>query len=108
MATTEDRFVFLVEWYDAAASLVRTYHLTYYPKDKTIEMVIPCFLKRNPHLQQFDLKSKKLFLKRCEYPNVTLNDLYIGSIVTIYSRQLKIVDYADTFTRKNFETSRER
>jgi len=51
MATTEDRFVFLVEWYDAAASLVRTYHLTYYPKDKTIEMVIPCFLKRNPHLQ---------------------------------------------------------
>jgi nucleoside-diphosphate kinase len=94
MATAEDRFVFLVEWYDAAASLVRNYHLTYYPKDKTIEM--------------FDLKSKKLFLKRCEYPNVTLADLYLGSIVNIYSRQLKIVDYADTFTRKNFETSRER
>lgn len=94
MATAEDRFVFLVEWYDAAASLVRSYNLTYYPKDKTIDM--------------FDLKSKKLFLKRCEYPNVTLNDLYIGSIVTVYSRQLKIVDYADTFTRKNFETARER
>ncbi len=48
MATTEDRFVFLVEWYDAAASLVRNYHLTYYPKDKTIEMVIPRLKKNNP------------------------------------------------------------
>ena len=35
----EDRFVFLVEWFDSAASLVRTYNLTYFIKDKTIEMV---------------------------------------------------------------------
>ena len=39
MAASEDRFVFIVEWYDATASLVRTYNLTYFPKDKTIEMV---------------------------------------------------------------------
>jgi hypothetical protein len=36
----EDRFVFVVEWFDSAASLVRTYNLTYYIKDKTIEMVL--------------------------------------------------------------------
>ena len=35
----EDRYVFLVEWFDSAAALVRTYHLTYFLKDKTIEMV---------------------------------------------------------------------
>jgi hypothetical protein len=37
----EDRYVFLVEWFDSAASLVRTYNLTYFIKDKTIEMVTP-------------------------------------------------------------------
>jgi len=94
MAASEDRFVFIVEWYDATASLVRTYNLTYFPKDKTIEM--------------YDLKTKKLFLKRCEYSAITPKDLFIGAIINVYSRQLKIVDYADTFTRKNFETRRER
>jgi len=35
----EDRYVFIVEWFDSAASLVRNYQLTYFIKDKTIEMV---------------------------------------------------------------------
>ena len=35
----EDRYVFIVEWFDSAAALVRTYNLTYFLKDKTIEMV---------------------------------------------------------------------
>jgi nucleoside-diphosphate kinase len=37
----EDRYVFVVEWFDSAASLVRTYNLTYFLKDRTIEMVLP-------------------------------------------------------------------
>ena len=49
-SNNDDRYVFTVEWYDSAASLVRTYNLTYYIKDKTIEM--------------FDLKSRKMFLKK--------------------------------------------
>lgn len=36
---SEDRYVFIVEWFDSAASLVRTYNLTYYTKDATIDMV---------------------------------------------------------------------
>jgi nucleoside-diphosphate kinase len=36
----EDRYVFIVEWFDSAASLVRIYNLTYFLKDKTIEMVL--------------------------------------------------------------------
>lgn len=35
----EDRYVFVVEWFDSAASLVRLYNFTYFLKDKTIEMV---------------------------------------------------------------------
>lgn len=65
------RYVFLVEWFDTAASLIRTYYLTYFTLDKTIEM--------------YDLKSKKSFLKRCEY-KIDMNELYIGSIITVYTR----------------------
>ncbi len=35
----DDRYVFLVEWFDTAASLVRSYNLTYFAIDGTIEMV---------------------------------------------------------------------
>lgn len=37
----EERYVFTVEWFDSAASLVRNYNLTYFLKDKSIEMVPP-------------------------------------------------------------------
>ena len=36
---TEERFVFVVEWYDQQASLLRNYQLTYFTGDNTIEMV---------------------------------------------------------------------
>ncbi len=85
---SDDRYVFVVEWYDSAASLVRTYNLTYYIKDKTIEM--------------FDLKSRKMFLKKTEYSSIQLKDIFIGAIVNVYSRQLKVIDYADDFTRTKF------
>ena len=35
----DERYVFVVEWYDTAASLIRTYNLTYFASDGTIEMV---------------------------------------------------------------------
>ena len=37
----DDRYVFIVEWYDASASIVRTYNFTIFLKDNTIEMVSP-------------------------------------------------------------------
>lgn len=33
---SDDRYVFVVEWFDSAASLVRNYNLIYYTKDNTI------------------------------------------------------------------------
>jgi nucleoside-diphosphate kinase len=35
----DERYVFIVEWYDTAAALIRTYNLTYFASDATIEMV---------------------------------------------------------------------
>lgn len=40
MSATEERYAFLVEWFDTTASLIRPYTLTYFVKDDTIEMVI--------------------------------------------------------------------
>lgn len=34
--------------------------------------------------------------------------MYLGSVVTVYSRQLKLVDYGDVFTRKHCESLRSR
>jgi nucleoside-diphosphate kinase len=36
-----------------------------------------------------------MFLKKTEYSNIQLKDFFIGAVVNIYSRQLKIIDYAD-------------
>lgn len=93
MASTEQRFVFETECFDERASLIRKYLLTFYPKNNTIEM--------------FDMKTKKIFLKRMECAGLTLDKLYIGSTVTIFSRQLKLVDYADVYTRNQFADNTE-
>lgn len=48
-----------------------------------------------------------MFLKRMGCPNVAVGSLYVGSIVTVNARQLKIADYGDTFTRKKFARGKE-
>lgn len=90
----EERFVFKTEWYDKQAALIREYLLTYYPKDSTAEM--------------YDLKNRRQFMKRMGCPGVTAKELFLGSIVTVHSRQLKLVDYGDLFTKKKFEAASER
>ena len=86
--------MFIVEWFDAQASIIRKYNLTYYLSDNTIDM--------------FDIKNKRIFLKRTAYDGISLEDLRVGSIITVYSRQLKVVEYADLFTKGAFEAASER
>jgi len=81
----DGRYCFLVEWFDSQAALMRQYQLLYFTQDDTIEI--------------YDIKARRTFLKRCSYPAVRLSDLYIGAQVSIYARQLKIVDYGDKFTK---------
>lgn len=49
-----------------------------------------------------------MFIKRMACPGLTTNELFIGSIINIYSRQLKLTEYGDLFTRRMFESSSEK
>lgn len=51
---------------------------------------------------QYDVKNKRIFLKRCEYPALQLKDIFVGAVLNVYSRQLKVIDFADEFTRGKF------
>jgi nucleoside-diphosphate kinase len=48
-----------------------------------------------------------MFLKRMACNDISINVLYLGSIVTVYSRQLKLVEYGDAFTRSCFSKAKE-
>ena len=87
---TEDRFVFQSEWYDQQAGLNRQFLLEFYLADQTIDI--------------YDLKMKRMFLKRTKYPQISEADLFLGATVTVYARQFKIVGYGDDFTRKAFHS----
>jgi len=89
-----DRFCFLVDWLDPHAQVVWKYQLIYYTVDESLEM--------------YDIKNRRVFLKRCQYPSVKLENLYVGSIVTVYSRQLTVSEYADEYTKEVLEKTREK
>mmetsp|Transcript_13193 Transcript_13193/g.41744 ORF Transcript_13193/g.41744 Transcript_13193/m.41744 type:complete len:444 (+) Transcript_13193:177-1508(+) len=83
------RYAFIVDWFDTHACVTWKYQLMYNVGDGTIEM--------------YDLKNRRTFLKRCKYPDVKPENLYLGSIITVYSRQLTITEYADQFTKEQVE-----
>mmetsp|Transcript_59306 Transcript_59306/g.95912 ORF Transcript_59306/g.95912 Transcript_59306/m.95912 type:complete len:375 (-) Transcript_59306:407-1531(-) len=90
----DNRYAFLVEWLDPQAQLVRQYLLFFYSIDGTVEMD--------------DIKNRRKFLRRCEYPGISFNDLYLGATVNVYSRELVVVDYGDEFTKGQLEQKKEK
>jgi len=90
----EIKYSFRMEWYDTQAEVVRHYLLIYHEVDHTIEM--------------FDLKNRRTFLKRCSYPSVKLSDLFVGSQINVYARQLKVLDYGDDYTRNKLAAKQSR
>ena len=48
-----------------------------------------------------------MFLKRIAVDGISHEKLFVGSIITVHARQLKIVDYGDTFTRTSFARGKE-
>lgn len=93
-ADTEERYAFIAEWYDPNASLIRRYQLLFYLSDNTVEM--------------FDIKNRRLFLKRSKCPQVKFEDLFLGAVVNIHSRQLTIVEFGDEFTTKKLRSKKEK
>ena len=61
----EQKFSFEMDWYDPQADIIRKLRLFYFPVTKSIEM--------------YDIKNKRPFLNRVEYPSLALDDMFIGS-----------------------------
>ena len=87
-----ERFCFITEYYDNYSTMVRRFQLFYYPKDNTIEI--------------YEIKNKKIFLKRCVVPGIDFKQLYLGNDINIYSRLHKLVEYGDDYTKNYFEEIR--
>lgn len=86
----ENRYVFIMEYYDPQADLYKKYQLNFFEIDDTCEI--------------FDLKTKRVFLRKTQIPNLNLESLYVGSHVTIFSRLMKVIEYGDDFTGNYFKT----
>jgi nucleoside-diphosphate kinase len=52
---------------------------------------------------QFDIKNKRHFLKRVKCGTVEPAQLYVGSTVTVFARQLHIIAYGDEASRRAVE-----
>lgn len=53
----------------------------------------------NHHVEIFDTKTNKLFLKKSECPaTLTAKDFFLGSKVLLYGRHFELQDYLDPFT----------
>ncbi|ESO98810.1 hypothetical protein LOTGIDRAFT_187020 [Lottia gigantea] len=95
MGDQDDRYTFVVEWYEEIAARIRQFLLIYYVKNKGVEM--------------YDTNSRKTFLKTSlrDQP-IDLSDLYIGSKIHILGRQLQITEYGDEYTKSKLSTKKEK
>jgi len=59
-------------------------------------------------VEMVDVKNRRMFLKKTRVDGLKLENLFVGSTVTIHSRQLHIVDFADEFTKKALGNSKEK
>ncbi|XP_031830684.1 nucleoside diphosphate kinase homolog 7 [Nomia melanderi] len=84
-----EKYIFEAEWYDKIAGILKNFYLFYYPYDNTVEL--------------FDIKARKTFLRRTTCEGIQAKDFYVGAIVTIFSRNIKITDYADCATRTKLQ-----
>lgn len=75
------------------------------------EFILAVFVKsaRGPHeISLFDVKNNRVFLKRGIYEQdgpIRLQDLHVNGSVTVCSRKLKVLEYADMATREKFQVS---
>ena len=60
------------------------------------------------NMLQVDIKNRRHLLKKIRYEELRPEALFIGSVVTVYARQLKLISYGDEFTRAKFEAQSER
>ncbi|KDO24166.1 hypothetical protein SPRG_10594 [Saprolegnia parasitica CBS 223.65] len=87
--SADESYAFVAEWFDPQAEIARQYLLQYF-SDGSLEMI--------------DKKSLKPFLKRIKFPSVKKVDLFVGACITVYSRQIHLLDAANECTRRLLAT----
>lgn len=92
MSDTE-RLAFIAHWLDGVSGVKWTYQLMVYPKSNEVEM--------------FDCKTRRTFLRKTKV-ELKPERVYVGARVTIFGRQLDVVDYGDEHTRKALEDVQQR
>lgn len=60
------------------------------------------------NLFQYDIKQRRIFLRRSPIENIKMQDLYLGSTISVMSRQLSLVEYGDDYTRRKVGAQKER
>lgn len=75
------------------------------------EFILTVYMRRTggqPEISLFDTKAGRLFLKRGVYDQdgpIRLQDLHLKGTVTVCSRKLTVVEYADAVTKELFEAN---
>ena len=85
-SVTDSRLCFLGDYYDELASLTREFQVLFYYGDRTVEMN--------------DTKTRRSFLKRCQCPNLSQEQFFVGARVVIFGRVIKLKAYGDEVTRQ--------
>lgn len=87
-ADDEPTLSFIAEWFDSDPQVTKKYLLKYYPSTQEVEMK--------------GTSTRTKFLKRTKMDNqsLTKSDFYIGAAIILFSRDLKLVDYGDNYTRE--------
>jgi nucleoside-diphosphate kinase len=88
------RLAFMTQWLDPASSITWTYQLMVFPQSEEVEL--------------FDVKNRRTFLKRTRLEGMKPELFFVGSKVTIFGRQLDIVDYGDAFTQRALAGAKQR
>lgn len=88
---------FNCEWYSPQSDMVNYYEMTVYVPKKSVDPL---------EVALFDVRSKRMFLKRTPLPDLRVEDLFIGSIITVFARQMKLNSYVDEHTRNSLEAVR--
>ncbi|KAH7821318.1 nucleoside-diphosphate kinase [Monocercomonoides exilis] len=94
LSPEDKRYSFKCEWFDPAAEINRPYILSYFIRDGTVEI--------------YDVKNHRMFLKRCAAGDISVGDLFLGSSVVVFSRQFKLIDFADESTKESLQASKQR
>lgn len=111
----EQQLSFILEWYDPQSDQLKPYILHYHG-DNTVEMVRSRTREKHDSFArltntslshervnfalQIERHTKRIFLKRIRIPTVTLDALVPGGSITVYSRQLTVVDAANEYTKQ--------